>query len=393
MSQTAFRRFLQKPRNLLFGGLLLSTVLAGSIALFSFLQRPYSVLGTHTGPVTSVTFSLDGSRLASGGCLIEDCAKFGEIFFWHPGTQVQLGQTETDATGIADLAYSPDGRVFASLNQHGTLKLWEVHEEENPRILVYTSATIAFKPDTGELAFFSATPEYLHYQSYNALTLEGRIAEIPYDLKRQSPPLLRFHPDGQIAAFTPAGTVAVFWDMEQQTKVGQPLVGHRAPINAMTFNPTGTLLATGSTDGMLIIWDVATQEIVHQLQNAPTAGILDIEFHPSGMLLAVTGTDDVIRLWIVDSGLLYTTLQVNHPYARPQRIPNNNTFANPFEQLSFQYTEFWRSASAFLQPPPEYFFADSSFSPDGTLLAAGSTDGRVYLWDLEELLPEEYFKE
>jgi hypothetical protein len=82
----------------------------------------------HEGSVWSVAFSLDGTRLASGG-------SDGAIRLWsvdEPAAEpvVFSGHKST----VWSVVFSPDGTWLASGGRDGTVRLWRVSLEELARI-------------------------------------------------------------------------------------------------------------------------------------------------------------------------------------------------------------------------------------------------------------------
>ena len=49
--------------------------------------------------------------------------------------------------------------------------------------------------------------------------------------------------------------LAIIWDANTGTMIGEPLKGHSGRISSISFSPDGTRLVTGSSDKTAIIWD------------------------------------------------------------------------------------------------------------------------------------------
>jgi WD40 repeat protein len=75
-------------------------------------------LSGHAGTVPSVTFSPDGSRIASTGTL--DMT----IKVWDAGTGSLIRTLSGHTKGVTSAAFSPDGRRLASGSYDNTVKVW-----------------------------------------------------------------------------------------------------------------------------------------------------------------------------------------------------------------------------------------------------------------------------
>jgi WD40 repeat protein len=87
----------------------------------------------HTGPVDSLVFSQDGTRLASGVCLMSDyvCTS-GEIIVWDVRTHQRISPSFQGYPAWQNgFALSQDGKILASGNYDNKLTLWNAEEPIN----------------------------------------------------------------------------------------------------------------------------------------------------------------------------------------------------------------------------------------------------------------------
>ena len=290
----------------------------------------------HTGEVWSVSFSPDGTTLASGS---DD----NTVKLWDVATRTNIATLQGHTDWVWSVSFSPDGTTLASGSSDNTVKLWDVATRTNIATLQgHTDwiTSVSFSPDGTTLASGSDDGTVKLWDvatRTNIATLQGHTDWITS---------VSFSPDGTTLASGSSDNTVKLWDVATRTNIAT-LQGHTNWITSVSFSPDGTTLASGSDDGTVKLWDVATRTNIATLQGH-TNEVWSVSFSPDGTTLASAGDsffDDGVKLWDVATRTNIATLQ-GHT------------------------NEVW----------------SVSFSPDGTTLASGSWDNTVKLWDVVEIL-------
>ncbi|WP_444963947.1 nSTAND1 domain-containing NTPase [Nocardiopsis sp. M1B1] len=127
--------------------------------------------------------------------------------------------------------------------------------------------------------------------------------------------------------------------------IGLKAEGHDGPVVDVEFSPDGTQLASLAGDGSIAVWDTGAWKVRQLERGFEQRGIGDSEFSSDGSLFAMITGNGMVRLWRTADGSLLATWNVEYETVREEDDSNGEV----------------------------------SFSPDGTILAAGSQV--IHLWD------------
>ena len=290
-----------------------------------------TTLEGHEDDVTSVSFSPDGTLIASG-------SYDATIKLWDVATKENIATLEGHEGYVTSVSFSPDGTLIASGSYDDTVKLWDVATKEN------------------------------------IATLEGH---------KNTVFSVSFSPDGTLLASGSYDKTVKLWDVATKENIAT-LEGHKNTILSVSFSPDGTLLASAALDGIVNLWDVATQESIAILEEEfwwvnPSS----VVFSPDGTLLASGTSDDTINFWDVATQKSIGKLRVESGSIESIAFsPDGTTLASgSYDSIIKLWDVATKNNIATLEGHEDEV-TSLAFSPDGTTLASGSEDGTVKLWDV-----------
>jgi len=301
------------------GTLLASAASDDCVRLWDVAERkPVSILEGRTGAATpsQVSFSADSKLLAAsvGGGIVQLWTSDGKT----------LAELSGHDPGPTEAVFSPKGRLLASGDLTGRVRLWDAVTRQVLCSFVATPLrqieglerhgigvhSFAFTPDGMRLALNCQDTRGrvqvwdLQYPELQ-VTWAGSLLEPSVDIWMQS-----FSPDGRVLALAGLNRKVVWLFNAYSLALEETLQIPDDFAKALAFSPDGRFLATAGAAGTVWIWELSSRQIVGSFaahpegpdyrENAQEWALGDMDWSSDGRYLVTCGRDPyTVKLWKV----------------------------------------------------------------------------------------------
>ncbi len=340
-------------------------------------------------PVNATAFSPDGKLLAA--------VTQNGTTLWDTATWRRSGPPLRSAQGRGEgTDFSPDGRTLAVAGGEGRVELWDVASRTKRRELTDPAAAksdepalsaVRYSPDGTVIA--AGGQESNHVTLWDAASggvVAGPITTNPPGGGAQS---ISFSPNSKRIAVPGApGTVGI-WDVATGRRVGKPLAIGSADVEEAIFAGGGRILIVSDDSGAVSVVDTATGQAMRRPWSVGSEPAAALSLSPDGRLLAVASFAGPVFVWDMRSG---------EPYGAPLRAdtsspgdvafsPDGRTLVSGQLRSVVAWSMDGEQAIGTPLGGPAALITDVAFSRDGTRIVAGRFGGDTVVYDTKTRRP------
>ncbi|MCP9623035.1 TIR domain-containing protein [Nocardia otitidiscaviarum] len=350
------------------------------------------ITGALVEDFTAVAFAPDGRRIATGD-------QDGSVRVWDITEDELTGTGIHGHTGRVDaLAFGPDGTMLASGDEDGTVRAWQIVPSDDGRSSVIYKAAGPLTGHVGPVQAVGFSPDGRGIVSGGS---DGtvRVWEPPLGRFRIDDPgfleryiqAVAFSPDGsRMTAAYASGAVRV-WDVRNGHAASTPLDTRVDVPDELQGSITVTLDADGSRmamvpeDGAVYIWNVDTGTLIAGPVRVPGDRLRAVAFDSADRLVATVETGNAVQVVAVESGQVIGDPMTERArdFTTTYLSPGGSWLATADSdgRVRIWDVESGRSRGRPITPEPR--LGTLAVSADGERVATGGSDGRVWIWQVE----------
>ncbi|MGB3715096.1 MAG: protein kinase [Candidatus Promineifilaceae bacterium] len=340
----------------------------------------------HNGPVFNVAISPDNERIATG-------SGDNMIIIWELDTGEPVGNPLVGhQAAILGLAFSPDGQLLASGSVDSTVALWDVESQQQLRLFGDHNGmvnTVEFSPDGDLLASGDLNGLAILWDvAAEGSQFIGRIEGLDGGVNRAV-----YYDDGNRLASAGVDGFIRLWDTSRGEPIGEPIshgMRQNEAVGSLTFSPNGQLLASGSDNGTIMLWDIESGQQISPALSTTTNGVLALEFSPDSSAIVGGSPGGFLSAWDVISGTQIGPFLAGHidRVSQVSFSPDGQYLASGAEDGTIIIRPFADVVAGQGQGIPISYttgitsaITALTFNPQSSLLASSDTDGTIALWD------------
>jgi eukaryotic-like serine/threonine-protein kinase len=281
----------------------------------------------HAAGVLTVTWSPDGTRVASG-------SDASSVQVWNAATGEPLFTYRGHSSAVYAVAWSRDEISIISGSADNTVQVWEAATGQLfSTYRGHSSSVLAVAESPNEARIASGSADQT-IQIWEAAT--GQLFAT-YHGHANAVNTISWSSNGTLIASGSDDKAVQVWEAATG-RLLHTYTGHGDLVNAVAWSPDGSCIASGSDDNTVQVWEAATGRLLH-VYRGHSSIVYAVAWSPGGASIASGSDDNTVQVWDVATGRLL------HIYKG---------------HTSGVYAVAW--------------------SPDGTRIASGSWDKTVQVW-------------
>ncbi len=329
--------------------------------------------------INAISFIDDGETLITA-------SELGPTLTWKLNTQTpptkpiipQILSHSTRLGYAMGPSLSPNGELLANGSMGGSITLYDLQGgQRNANLKAHTrpSFATAFSYD-GNTLVSGSEDGGIHL--WDVATQKRK-----QTLTTSSPShAIAISQDGKKVANGNFGGGLYLWDVETKHKI-LTFRGHTDAIQAVAFSPDSKMLASGSWDATIRVWDTITGKQIGIIKGHPHF-VEEMALAPDANSVAGTSRG-VISLWHIKTGREKPTQKMKS-YGLIRKLVFSNDSQKLFSVDGFKLTitdvATNREISYISFKKHKGGYPGTTFSPDNSFIANGSTDRKIRLWNV-----------
>ena len=320
----------------------------------------------HEDEVVTVQWSADGNRILTSGW-------DSTVRIWDSDTGTELAKITKPNPGWA--VWSPDEKSILSLNY----------------IAEFVEKYKSFGDEMGKIEGLDTKEENIRTE----LTIwDAELLRPRFTLAQEEAGNPNFNlniwepwaPSGeQFLTFNREGEVIV-WDSETGQLIKR-MCCHQGEINQAMWSPNGELIGSSSSeDGSVIIWQVDTGQALYALPvDSSDSYVAFTSWSPSGVRFATKGRGGVgVKVYDSSNGQLLIILRVPGFHYQVKWSPDGSQLFTTSTSGGKGIGKLWdaESGQELARIPGLIQATSMDWSPSGDLVAVGTSDFSVHIWDI-----------
>ncbi|MDJ0648533.1 MAG: hypothetical protein QNJ60_07465, partial [Xenococcaceae cyanobacterium MO_188.B19] len=356
----------------------------------------WSVNNEQVKPVKNITASQDSIidlAISTDEKTIITISDYGEVSLWNVKDS-SLINTFTNKESIYSITFSPDNKLFALASGRGKINIYssegilqQILNEDNGEVL-----DIVFKPMIFEQSLSLKELNNKYILASAGIDKIVRLWEIPQPRSLVAGGIYNIviNPKNPNIFATGGfdGKINISENKSENIKLLQKNISaHQSTIEQIQYSPDGKYLASVSADGTAKVWDAQTFDLIITYQ-ADNTSINSLAFTQDAKFIILGLEDKTIKIWDIENNLINLTLEGHTDSIKTVAIsPDNKYIASAGYDKTIKI---WDLAGTLIDSVEAHNLAISSLQfsstykeKDGYLLASGSWDNNIKLWQIE----------